>query len=325
MSKERSEELFPVRQQSTAMVETQQSRAMAEVQGMMIIARRFPRDEDLALKKVLAACRRPKLAEDATYDYPRGKEMISGPSIKIAEAVARAWGNIDFGTTELERTEGESSMMAHAWDLETNARQTRQWVVPHERHTKQGSYALTDPRDIYENTANQAARRLRACILGVIPGDIVDAALEQCEETLVSMAKGVPLEERTRKMLGAFATLGVTRQQVEGRIGHSMTKIKESELVRLRRVYSSIKDGMALASAYFAGATVTIQTEKPKTDKEVEPPAEEAPPDPKPEPDPTARRIVNGIRCEMTPDGEWVNPETGEIIEETGGQGEIVL
>lgn len=42
---------------------------------------------------------------------------------------------------------------------------------------------LTDSRDIYEATANFGARRMRACILGVIPGDVVDMAVNECKET----------------------------------------------------------------------------------------------------------------------------------------------
>ncbi|MDT1904179.1 hypothetical protein FPK34_26285, partial [Acinetobacter baumannii] len=77
----------------------------------------------------------------------------------------------------LSSENGESTVEAFAWDVETNTRQTKVFQVPHIRYTRNGSKKLTDPRDIYELVANNGARRLRACILGVIPGDVIDDAV----------------------------------------------------------------------------------------------------------------------------------------------------
>ena len=168
----------------TAMVEVASTRAAQETQAAMVIAKRFPRDQTAAFSRILKACKRKSLAESAMYVYPRGNSQVTGPTIRLAEVMAQNWGNIDFGMIELEQKYGESTMMAYAWDLETNCRQTKVFTVKHERYTKQGSYRLSDPRDIYEMTANQGARRMRACILGVIPGDFVDDAIAECEKTM---------------------------------------------------------------------------------------------------------------------------------------------
>jgi len=141
------------------------SRQAQEVQAAMVIAKRFPRDEVEAFNRILLSCKRKSLAESAMYEYPRGGSKVTGPSIRLAEAIAQNWGNIDFGITELEQKNGESQVMAYAWDLETNSRQTKIFSVPHVRSTKKGNAPLTDPRDIYEMVANQGARRLRSCIL----------------------------------------------------------------------------------------------------------------------------------------------------------------
>lgn len=150
------------------------SRQAQEVQAAMVIAKKFPRDEVESFNRILRACQRKRLAEGAMYEYPRSGTKVTGPSIRLAEAMAQNWGNIDFGILELEQKSGESQVMAYAWDLETNTRQTKVFSVPHMRGTKRGNVPLTDPRDVYEMVANQGARRLRACILGVIPGDVVD-------------------------------------------------------------------------------------------------------------------------------------------------------
>src|SRR5690606_25443737 len=95
------------------------TRQAQEVQAAMVIAKKFPRDETESIGRVLRACRRRALAEVSQYAYPRGGNKITGPSIRLAEAIAQAWGNIDYGVIELEQTAGESTVMAYAWDLET--------------------------------------------------------------------------------------------------------------------------------------------------------------------------------------------------------------
>ena len=122
------------------------------------------------------------------YEYPRGGTKVTGPSIRLAEAMAQNWGNLDYGLIELDQKAGESQVMAYAWDLETNTRQTIVFSVPHIRATKKGNVPLTDPRDIYEMVANQGARRMRSCILRVIPGDVVESAVAQCNKTLMDEA-----------------------------------------------------------------------------------------------------------------------------------------
>ena len=163
---------------TAAMATTRQAQ---EVQAAMVVAKNFPRNPRQSLDRILESCNRPTLAENATYEYARGGNKIYGPSIRLAECIAQSWGNIDFGFIELDRSKGESTVMAYAWDLETNTRQSRVFSVKHQRDTKDGSYALTEERDIYETIANHAARRIRACILALIPGDVIDAAMHQCE------------------------------------------------------------------------------------------------------------------------------------------------
>src|SRR5690554_970112 len=143
-------EYYPEVKQKTAPVEAMNTRQMQEVKGMVFMAKQFPRDIDQSIQRILKACERKSLAEQAIYEYPRGGTKVSGPSIRLAEAIAQNWQNIDFGIVELEQQPGESSVMAYAWDLETNTRQTKIFTVPHVRATKKGNYRLTDPRDIYE-------------------------------------------------------------------------------------------------------------------------------------------------------------------------------
>lgn len=227
------------------------SRQAQEVQAAMVVAKRFPRDEIDSFNRIMTSCQRKSLAERAMYEYPRGGTKVTGPSIRLAEAMAQNWGNIDFGIIELEQSNGESQVMAYAWDLETNTRQTKIFNVPHVRGTKKGNVPLTDPRDIYEMVANQGARRLRACILGVIPGDVIDAAVEQCKKTMTE-GNEKPLIDRIREGVKLFEEkFSVSQQMLEKYIGCKCEAFSENDMVRLNNVYRSLRDGMSKREDYF--------------------------------------------------------------------------
>jgi hypothetical protein len=232
-----------------AVANTDQQRAVAEVQASMMIARMNPRDPIAAMDRILNACARPTLADSAVYTYSRGGSDVSGPSIRLAEAMAQAWGNMQFGIRELDQRSGESTVQAFAWDVETNTRREVTFQVPHIRYTRSGSKRLEDPRDIYEMVANQGARRLRACILAVIPGDVTEAAVAQCEVTIKTKADTSP--EAMQKMLDAFDAYGVSKEQIEKRIQRRLDAIQPAQVVSLKKIYTSLRDGMSAPGDWF--------------------------------------------------------------------------
>lgn len=227
------------------------SREMEEVKGQIFMAKQFPRNIFQAEQRILDSCKRPSLAEVAMYSYPRGGSKVTGPSIRLAEVLAQNWGNISFGIKELEQREGESVAMAYAWDLETNVRQEKVFTVKHSRQARGKLQKLTDPRDIYELVASSGARRVRACVLGIIPGDIVDNAVNQCEKTLQGTSD-LPLRDRVASMLDYFKeTYGVTQEMIEGRFGYNADSFTEIDLVNAKAIINSLKDGMSKKEDWF--------------------------------------------------------------------------
>ncbi|MBL0559300.1 hypothetical protein [Aeromonas hydrophila] len=236
--------------QEQGLVAVEQQRAIQEVQAAMVIAKKFPRNPVEATDRILQACSRPTLAEGALYSYNRGGSDVTGPSIRLAEALAQAWGNMQFGIRELEQRKGESIVEAFAWDVETNTKQLKIFTVPHVRHTRNGQKRLEDPRDIYELVANNGARRLRACILGVIPGDVIEAAQRQCEVTLNTHADTSP--ESIKRMLDIFnAEFGVTSEQVQAYLGRRADAMLPAQYVQMRKIYASLRDGMSKPGDWF--------------------------------------------------------------------------
>lgn len=236
--------------EQNALTETSAAREISEIQAAMVIAKRFPRDPVVCMDRILQACTRPTLAEGALYSYSRGGSDITGPSIRLAEAMAQLWGNIHFGLRELSQSKGESTVEAFAFDLETNTRQVKVFQVPHVRYTRSGSKKLDDPRDVYELIANQGARRLRACILGVIPGDVTETAVKQCETTLHTTADVSP--ERIQAMVKAFEdNYGVTKEMLQKRIGRRVDAMTPALLIQLKKIYQSLKDDMSKPGDWF--------------------------------------------------------------------------
>lgn len=230
-------------------VAIEESRAVAEAMGKLYVAKNFPRDEAKAYDKIIASCVRKSLAESAEYSYPRGGTNIKGPSIRLAEELARAWGNIDYGILELSQREGESEMEAYCWDLETNTISKQKFTVKHERTAAGSTRKLTDQRDIYENNANLGARRLRARILAILPPDLVEDAVDACRKTLIGDVSKIA--ERITKMLAEFKKFEVTQKHIEKRINKKVTDLKAEELGDLISIYNSIKDGISKPADWF--------------------------------------------------------------------------
>ena len=246
--------------------EVEKTRALQEVQAAIFMARQLPRDETRAYRKVMEAAKRLSLAEKAIYCYPRGGQQIKGPSIRTAETIAKYWGNLSYGIKELSQNNSEhsSEMMAFCWDLESNVRVERIFKVSHIRDTKQGPKLLTDARDIYEKTANDGARRLRAAILEVLPSDIVEDFITECEKTLVG-SNTKPLKDRVQDMLKLFEDLGVTKEMIEQRVGTKTDNFIAKNIVDLGAVYNSIKNNFAPVEQYFEMPTAA---EKQKEETE---------------------------------------------------------
>jgi hypothetical protein len=263
-------EAAPPARSNGAMMAAEQQREVAKVQAKLFIAATNPRNPIRAMEQITNDCCRLSLAEAATYTYQRGGSDIYAPTIRLAEVLAQRWGNIECGVEELSRHDGYSECRAYAWDLETNFTDEKKFQVRHWRDTQRGGYALKDERDIYEAIANFGARRKRAAMLAVIPGDVVEAALEQCERTMQARADTSP--EALKRLADAFAEFDVTPAQIELRLGRRLEAIRPAQVVALRKIFNSLRDGMSEPADWFETPTV------PLADPETKPAAEETKP-----------------------------------------------
>jgi len=254
-----------VQPKQQAMIEIESQRSIQEVQASMTVAKRFPRDTLEVYTRIVEACKRPSFADQAMYAYQRGGNLITGESIRLAELLIREWGNSVFGIRELRQDaeEGYSDVEAFAWDLQTNTKQVKTFTVPHIRYSKaKGNVRLTDPRDIYEMVANQGSRRMRACILGLIPIDMREAAINHCEMTLENNIEGNK-EDFVRRLVVDFKEIDVTREMMEKLVGCKLDEATRKDIANLVKIQKSIKDGITKRQDFFEtpGSEVTEAAE----------------------------------------------------------------
>ena len=148
------------------------AREVAQVQGQIMMAKAYPRNMDMVLAKVESACSRKTLAEHALYTYARGGTNISGPTIRLMEALASAYGNVKAGYEVVEADDDKSRIRAYAYDMETNTVIERNFDVEHVRYANGQRKRLIDPRDIYEVIANNASDLFGALLVVGVMGHI---------------------------------------------------------------------------------------------------------------------------------------------------------
>lgn len=223
----------------------QASKALAEVQGKIYMAKQFPRDIKLVQDRIEASCERKSLAEQAEYEYTKGGTTIVGASIKLLETIAQCYQNIHYTWKEISRDtiSHKSVCIAEAWDLENNVSSTLEFEVSHYRDVKQTRVLVTSERDLYELIASNASRRVRKCLESVVPRDLVDLARDKCAETLTQK---VDIQKGIDDGLYVFKEkYGISLKQVEAYFGLSRQGFNKNHYIKLQKLFTSFKDGVA--------------------------------------------------------------------------------
>jgi len=301
----------------------EQSRAVAEVHGAIVVAQQVPRDITRAVADMHRSCAQRSLAEKAFFRYSRGGSQISGPSVQLARELARCFGNMQFGLVELRRddTYGQSEMQAWAWDVQTNTRSSTTFIVQHVRDTQSGTKTLTDQRDIYENNANNGARRLREMIFAILPGWYTEDAVQACYETLAGGEEN--LADRITKAIKGFGDMGIQPGQLEQKLGAPQSKWTPYDLAQLTVVYRSLARGEVRKEDEFPATRLTaaditaqagaapngnghaqapVPDQPPPLAEDAPPPAGDETPPAAEAPAPDAGPVLNDKHGSITPD-----------------------
>lgn len=246
----------------------------AKVEAAIVIALKFPRDETAAFAALMKACQRPSFAEDASYSFKRGRKpdpdhegrwidnIVSGPSINLAREAARVWGNVKHGVVVIMDDEDVRTIEATAWDLQTNtevsAQDTFAKLIWRKNKGAEGGYWIKpDERDLRELTNRRAAILKRNCILEILPKDLIEDARDLADKTILQKVTEDP-EGQRKKIIIAFGTLNITPEMLEVFFdGRKLNQISPAEVVQLKKIFTSIRDGNSTWGDYVKAATET--------------------------------------------------------------------
>lgn len=220
--------------------------AQAEIHAAIIVALKFPRNEDAAYQKLLAACRRPSFARESFYRFPRGKGddqvMVEGPSVNLAREAARVYRHMRWGISVLSETMNERQIEGWAYDLENNNKVSQQDQFTKTVYRKTEGWIPTNERELRELTGRRGAILYRNCLLQLLPKDWIEDAISLAKQILRDDAAKDPDAERKRIIVG-FSNLNIRVEALEQFLGHKIGECSPAELVDLRAVYKSIADG----------------------------------------------------------------------------------
>lgn len=234
------------------------AREQSEIQAAIISAKRFPRDENAAYLKMIRSFERPSMAEAAEYRFPRGGKEITGPSVDLAREASRCWGNIRSGNRVVSIDDEFVHVKGYGYDLESNTyvETEDKFQKAIQRKTKQGQtiWIKPDERELRELVNRRAAICERNALLKLLPPDMVDDCVTRARETVRKAAAGEltqSREEAIRRLTLAFDRLGVTVAMLQGKLGHDLSLINETELGELRGIYKSVFDGNSTREEHF--------------------------------------------------------------------------
>lgn len=236
------------------------SREQSQIQAAIISAKKFPRDENAAYVRAVRNFERASLAEDALYSFPRGSSTVTGPSVNCARELARCWGNLRYGFQTVEQTEDDVHLKGYAYDLESNT-----YVEVEDKFSKKiqkknyqsgrTEWVQPDERQLRELVFKRGAILERNAVLKLMPPDLIEAAADRAKLTLKDKAAGqlkVSRDDYVKSIAKAFDGAGVSTEMLERRLGHKLNLISEEEVVELKAILKSIKDGNSKREEYFS-------------------------------------------------------------------------
>lgn len=246
------------------------AQAQAQIQARYMMAIQRPRDMDKARVKLLEECRRPRFAEVCRYRKPQGRQLneqtnqwedkyVEGPSIRFVEAALQRLGNLTQDQQVIYDDFEQRIIRVTVTDLENNVVSSQDVTVQKsvERSDGKGREVLgsrtnTRGRAVYlvratddelmTKAASLVSKAVRQCGLRLIPGDLIDEAMEVAAETRASEVKRDPQAARKR-LVDGFAAIGVMPDALKDYVGHDLASCSPAELEQLRGVYQAIRDG----------------------------------------------------------------------------------
>ena len=218
------------------------------------IARDFPRKLDDVDKKLRLVCSDVDFAESAIFVRPVGNKEIRGPSIRLAEELARIVGNIEYGAIrhQGESTDKFTKYEVMAFDKESNVIARSFHEVSHYRHKKDGNgYYEKRPQQISEMVDADVSKKLRTQIFRIIPKTLTIKAYNYCMQTIKT---GRRKAMTFKGVIEAFQQVdsSITQEMIEKKIGLEASAMNKEHFAELRIYYKSLINGDITVAEMFS-------------------------------------------------------------------------
>jgi len=181
----------------------------AEIDVQISTAKAFPRSLKVFLDRAMSmATLSEDIAASCSYTLPRGGKNIDGPSVRLAEIVVSAYGNIRSGARVIANDGRTITAQGVCHDLETNNSVT---VEVKRRIT--GKDGKTFNEDMQVVTGNAAcAIAFRNAVFKVVPSALVSDVYDKARE--VARGTAETLTARRNKAIVWFNEQGATNEQL---------------------------------------------------------------------------------------------------------------
>ena len=202
------------------------------------------------------------VAASCIYHLPRGGKTIEGPSIRLAEILASAYGNFRVQSEIIEEGKSFITARATAWDLETNYSVSQ---TCRRRITDKNGRRFNDDM-IGVTGAAAMSIAFRNAVFKAIPRVFYDPVLNKA----IEVVKGdeVTLPERRKKMLSVFATLGIKPEKLCERVEkRAIEDMTIDDVYTLRSLFTAIKEGEIDIATAFPDKVIEVATGATKSEK----------------------------------------------------------
>ncbi len=225
-------------------------RMSGDLWGQISVAKSFPRSIEVFRRKVEAdICCSAQQAAECTYLIKRGQKDLEGPSVRFAEALLRAWGNVRVNTEIADDTGTHIVARARFWDLESNMAFSEDVF---RRITNTDGKRYGD--DMIGTTKNAAqAIAFRNVVLAGIP----KSEWVPLHEKSIQLAKNGPkqdpaeFEKRKAKLFAWFRKAGITDMELKSVLGSTPEECSTEDFLRLEKIGKSIHDGFSTFAEAF--------------------------------------------------------------------------
>jgi len=231
----------------------------AEIDIQIATAKQYPRDIKKVLNTIATyATMDTETAEDCFYALRRGKgddvSVIEGLSVRLAEIIAGAWGNIRVQTRIIGNDGKTITSMGICHDLETNYAAS---VEVKRRITDK--FGRTFSEDMQVVTGNAAsAIAFRNAVFKVIPKAVTKKVINDVRQ--VAVGQSIDLETSRQRAIDHFKKIGVDENKLLEHLEiTSVNDIDKEKVFYLRSLSNAIKEGTTTVQETFGKDNLPIQ------------------------------------------------------------------